>query len=170
MSLLTQLSQQYSHDRYVDFDVKKDPIFNIHDFSWSDQGYSLIRRYYSKAALLDDEFNHIQNLSYNNFNTQQGVDTGPLRKSIWRYIHRVFGILHDDFNYGHVNTCLNKSFKALIKKICCFPHLITIKDIDFGLLFMPSEKAHIIIIATEARKQAELLYGLKAIMKYQSSH
>jgi len=31
-----------------------------------------------------------------------------------------------------------------------------------------SEKIHIIVLATEARMQAELLYGLHAVVKYQT--
>jgi len=168
-SLKNQLSQFYPGTFYTDFDVKKDPVFNIHDYSWSEQGYALVRRYYSKANLLDEEFNYIQEFSYKNFNTQQDVDTGPFRKSIWRYIHRIYGILHDDFDYRYLNICLNKKFKTLIKKLNCYPQVLRKQDIDFGLVLMPSEKVHIMIIACEARKQAELLYGLKALVKYQKT-
>jgi len=98
---------------YEDFNVKKDPIFNIHDFSWKDQGYSFVRRYYSEEAayLLDQEFNHIQELSYGTFNNHQSIKTEPFRKSIWLYIHRVQGVLHDDYNYSHINELLNPKLK-----------------------------------------------------------
>jgi len=100
---------------YEDFNVKKDPIFNIHDFSWKDQGYSFVRRYYSEEAayLLDQEFNHIQELSYGTFNNHQSIKTEPFRKSIWLYIHRVQGVLHDDYNYSHINELLNPKLKKL---------------------------------------------------------
>jgi hypothetical protein len=53
---------------HVDFDVKSKNygIFRIHDYGWKEDGYELVRRFLPGAAsLLDEEFDHIYNLTYN---------------------------------------------------------------------------------------------------------
>lgn len=109
-------------------------------------------------------------MSYGFFsNRKEGVNTTPFRRSIWNYVHRIFGVLHDDFNYKHVNICLTKKIKMAVKKVVCYPNEIKKEDLDFGLNLIPSEKIHVVLLATEARKQAEILYGLHAVMKYQTN-
>ena len=104
----------------------------------------------------------------NRFSNNVEVNTDPFRIAIWNYVHRVLGILHDDYNYQHVNFWLNRSIKAYIKKVICCPETITKKDFSkMGVNLTPKEKCHLTLLAIEARKQAELLYGLRSIMKYQ---
>ncbi|MGH0172754.1 UNVERIFIED_CONTAM: hypothetical protein FKN15_063752 [Acipenser sinensis] len=50
-----------------------------------------------------------------------GVDTKMLRKAVWNYIHCVFGILFDDYDYGDVNHLLERSLKVYIKTVACYP-------------------------------------------------
>jgi sestrin len=152
---------------YEDFRMNVDPILHIEDFSWNDDCYGFIRRYYGHLGnLLLDEFSHAIELSYNNVYNAVGVDTGPFRKSLWFYVHRVHGIFHDDFNYHVVNQCLSRALKSLTKKASCYPHMIESKDFDFGMKLHASEKIHIMFIVAEARKQAELLLGMKALKDY----
>ena len=109
---------------HIDFDVKSKDYrpFRDQDYSWQEQGYSLVSRYYAELApLLDEEFRHIYNMtyeptlspfsalspghslrSYNTFTDATNVDTSPFRFSIWHYVHRLKGLLHYDYNYRDV--------------------------------------------------------------------
>jgi hypothetical protein len=156
--------------RHKDFDVKSKTydIFHVEDYSWREQGYELVKRYYSEAAnLLDDEFHHIMELTDNSFNGAPGVDTTPFRTAVWYYVHRTQGVLHDDYDYSLVNSFLGIQLKALIKKMVCEPYTITKNDVlNIGIQLQPTEKCHIALLATEARKQSELLYALRAVTKW----
>eukprot|EP01135_Chromosphaera_perkinsii_P006129 Nk52_evm1s413 gene=Nk52_evmTU1s413 len=164
-------------DRFVDdniahsdFDVKSDqyPIFRSLDYSWQDHGYSLVNRFYPGIAhLIEEEFNVALEMTDNRLGDKKDIDTSKFRQAIWFYIHRTTGILHDDYNYSTVNKLLERSLKAYIKKLTCYPQLVTLMDfISFGADLRDEEKVHINLFAMEARKQAELLHGLRAVMEY----
>lgn len=75
---------------------------------------------------------------------QKEVDTSMLRRAIWNYIHCMFGIRHDDYDYGEVNQLLERSLKSYIKTVTCFPERTTKKDYDsFWRDFKHSEKVGI---------------------------
>lgn len=89
--------------------------------------------------------------------------------AVWYYVHRVEGIFHDDYNYRTVNLFLNIKLKTFIKKLVCYPCEIKVDDFkDFGIDLTFEERVHIVLLAAEARKQAALLYGLRAVAKYQT--
>jgi len=155
--------------KQVDFDVRSKDYrpFRVQDYSWQEHGYSLVSRFYPKlAALLDEMFTHTYNMTYNTFSDETNIDTTPFRSSIWHYVHRLKGLLHDDFNYKDVNVYLDKSLKAYVKKVVCCPEIIIKDDLVSIIGFTNEEKIHICLVALEARRQAELLYGLHAIMKH----
>lgn len=160
----------------VDFDVKSTEysIFRLQDYSWEEHGVSLISKYLNETAeLLDDEFNTIQDLTdYSLFNTKdenESVDTWPFRQAIWYYVLRLHGMSHDDYNYHEVNIYLNKRIKQYIKKVVCYPETVYPADfINMGFTFRPDEKVQINLLATEARKCAEILYALHALTKNKS--
>jgi sestrin len=55
---------------HVDFDVKAKgyDVFHVEDYSWREQGYELMKTYYSEAAnLLEEEFEHISNMTDNRY-------------------------------------------------------------------------------------------------------
>jgi len=153
--------------RHVDFDVKSKSynIFRAQEYCWKEDGFELVRRFLPDAAtLLDEEFDHIYNMTYNMFNESKDVDTFPFRRAIWQYIQRVKGIFHDDYNYQEVNVFLNRANKAYIKKIVSYPETITISDYqNLGYELRPDEKVHVVLLAAESARQSELLYGLHAI-------
>lgn len=181
------VEQKFSSDfngyNHIDFDMGKNDIFNIADFGWGTQGFSLLKRYYSEAApLLDDHFKSIRGLTYQRF-AGQAVDTEPFRMAVWYYVHRVCGIFHDDFDYQRVNQLVHQKTKSYVKKVAIEPFTcgslpfevllliltrITSSDLNLGMQFMPEEKAHIAFLAAESRKQAELLYALRAVSKHLS--
>jgi len=154
--------------RHEDFNVrsKEYNIFRVQDYCWSEHGFELVRQYFPDAAtLLDEEFTHIYELTYNKFNKESNVDTFPFRRAIWQYVQRIKGMFHDDYDYREVNLFLNRATKTYIKKITCAPQ--TIKKSDFtniGYELTPDEKVHIALLSIESAKQSELLYGLYAVM------
>lgn len=119
------------------------------------------------GQMLDDKFSCTFNLTYNTLGKVENVDTSTFRRATWNYIHLVFGIYHDDYLYTEVNKLMERSYKQYIKGVACFPEKVSIDDY---LGFMPelthSEKVHINLLLLESRVQAELLYALRAIMKY----
>ena len=71
---------------------------------------------------------------------------------------------HDDYEYKEVNVFLNRSIKAFVKKTVCYPELIDHSDfVHFSPLLLSSEKVHIGLLILEARKQAEIVYGIRSL-------
>ncbi|XP_063167399.1 sestrin-1 isoform X1 [Candoia aspera] len=144
------------------------PTFCVQDYSWEDHGYSLVNRLYPDVGqLIDEKFQIAYNLTYNTMAMHKDVDTSMLRRAIWNYIHCMFGIRYDDYDYGEINQLLDRSFKIYIKTVVCTPERTTNRMYDsFWRQFKHSEKVHVNLLLTEARMQAELLYALRAITRY----
>ncbi|XP_036405413.1 sestrin-1 isoform X1 [Megalops cyprinoides] len=155
---------------YKDFSRRGEhvPTFRVQDYSWEDHGYSLVNRLYPDVGqLLDEKFQMAYNLTYNTMATHKDVDTSMLRRAIWNYIHCMFGIRYDDYDYGEINQLLDRSFKVYIKTMVCSPEKITKRMYEsFWRQFQHSEKVHVNLLLMEARMQAELLYALRAITRY----
>ncbi|KAG9337537.1 hypothetical protein JZ751_028554 [Albula glossodonta] len=119
------------------------PTFRAQDYSWEDHGFSLVNRLYSDIGhLLDEKFRTVYNLTYYNMATHEDVDTTMLRRALFNYVHCMYGIRYDDYDYGEVNQLLERSLKVYIKTV------------------------HVNLLLMEARMQAELLYALRAITRY----
>lgn len=169
----TVAMRQYVGDQYElmyrDFDVRSREykVLRGQVYSWQDHVYSLMSQFYPGIpSLLQEEFTQVRTLTYNQFNTEENVDTQRLRNAIWHYVQRLYGIMYDDFSYGEVNLFLNIELKKYIKKVACFPESITYEDFyNTGYRLLPSEKCHVALITIEARKQVELMYGLHVINK-----
>ena len=74
------------------------------------------------------------------------VDTTMFRRAVWNYIHCMYGIRHDDYNYGEVNQMLERNLKSYIKTVTCYPERLTKKDYDNVMReFKHSEKVHNIV-------------------------
>ncbi|KAL3883232.1 hypothetical protein ACJMK2_029519 [Sinanodonta woodiana] len=144
------------------------PTFRAQDYSWDDHGFSLANRYYSESgSLLDDKFNMAYNLTYYTLGDRKNVDTTAFRRAVWNYIHCIYGIRHDDYNYKEVNEMLERNLKAYIKTVTCYPERLTKKDYDNVMReFKHSEKVHVNLMLLEARLQGELLYALRAVMQH----
>ncbi|SPP72970.1 sestrin homolog isoform X1 [Drosophila guanche] len=142
--------------------------FRIQDYSWEDHGYSLVDGLYNDVGTyLDAKFRSAYNLTYCTMGGIKNVDTSKFRRAIWNYIQCIYGIRHDDYDYGEVNQLLVRPLKMFIKTACCFPERITTKDYDSVLVeLQDSEKVHVNLMIMEARNQAELLYALREIMRY----
>lgn len=88
--------------RTVDFDTTKTAAFRIQDYSWQDQAYSQLNRFYSVAQNLDDEFAIAFGMTDNQLGNSKELDTTKFRQAVWNYIHRLHGIFHDDYDYQEV--------------------------------------------------------------------
>ncbi|XP_045915165.1 sestrin-2 isoform X1 [Micropterus dolomieu] len=157
--------------RYEDFAPRGEqspPTMRAQDYSWEDHGFSLVNRLLpDMGQLLDEKFQVVSNLTYNRMAMHEGVDTHTLRKALWNYIHCLYGIRYDDYDYGSVNVLLERSLKVFVKTMACHPEQTTARIYHaFWRHFRHSEKIHANLIVMEARLQAALLYTLRAITHY----
>ncbi|KAK2886935.1 hypothetical protein QQF64_014148 [Cirrhinus molitorella] len=156
---------------YQDFSprgAQSPPTMRAQDYSWEDHGFSLMNRLYGEMAqLLDEKFQVVCALTYHTMAMHSHVDTSTLRKAIWNYIHCIYGIRYDDYNYGEVNQLLERSLKVYVKTVACHPEKTTPRMyFSFWRQFRHSEKVHVNLLLMEARMQAALLYALRAITRY----
>ncbi|XP_022603375.1 sestrin-2-like isoform X2 [Seriola dumerili] len=157
--------------RYEDFAPRGEqapPTMRAQDYSWEDHGFSLVNRLLpDMGQLLDEKFQVVSNLTYHRMAMHEGVDTHTLRKALWNYIHCLYGIRYDDYDYGSVNVLLERTLKVFVKTMACHPEQTTARIYhSFWRHFRHSEKVHANLIVMEARLQAALLYTLRAITHY----
>ncbi|GFO05705.1 sestrin-like protein [Plakobranchus ocellatus] len=156
---------------YTDFATRKCvnvSTFRACDYSWEDHGFSLANRLYADIGnYLDDKYSTAANMTYYTMGDLREVDTSSFRRAIWNYIHTMYGICHDDYDYAEVNQLLEIKLKAYIKTLTCYPERLQKKDFE-GVMkgFKHSEKVHVNLMLMEARQQAELLYALRALNRY----
>lgn len=69
------------------------------------------------------------------------VDTTSFRRALWYYVQCLFGIRHDDYNYGYIGRLLDSHLKSYIKIVTCYPEVVGVQDYDnFMKGFKHSEK------------------------------
>ncbi|KAJ8378441.1 hypothetical protein AAFF_G00242560 [Aldrovandia affinis] len=158
----------YEYQDFAPRGEQAPPTMRAQDYSWEDHGFSLMNRLYpDMGQLLDEKFQVVSGLTYHTMAMHCGVDTFMLRKAVWNYIHCVFGIRYDDYDYQDVNQLLERSLKVYIKTVACHPEKTTRRMYcGFWRLFRHSEKVHVNLLLLEARLQAALLYALRAIGRY----
>jgi hypothetical protein len=160
--------------QYETYDIKAFTALHEEEYSWKEHGFALVNRFYKGVApLLDAELDLIYDYTENNLGSGQdqldNVDTGPFRRAIWYYAHRVFGMTAGDVDYKMVNIFLSRPLKAFVKRVTCFPDSIGAAEFEEALgtySFRPSEKLHIVLLAAEGRRQACLLHALNAVMEH----
>ncbi len=160
--------------QYETYDIKAFTALHEEEYSWKEHGFALVNRFYKGVApLLDAELDLIYEFTENNLGSGQdqldNVDTGPFRRAIWYYAHRIFGMTAGDVDYKMVNIFLSRPLKAFVKRITCFPDSIGAAEFEEALgtySFRPSEKLHIVLLAAEGRRQACLLHALHAVMEH----
>jgi len=167
--LSVKYEDPYSKLNYEDFDTNSKEYMILQDFTWTNQGFSLLKQFNNSAHLLDNCFTCIRNLTYKSFYHQKAVDTESFRMAIWYFVHRLYGLFHDDINYGVLTELLNSPIRNFVKKAAVNPSTITAKDLRLGVPLLPEEIAHIALLVCEAKKQAELIYALRAISLYSMS-
>jgi hypothetical protein len=80
--------------------------------------------------------------------------------------HLLFGVRNDHYDYAMVNKLLPISMKTFVKKCACYPEHVTAADFASFSLLQDDEKVHIVFLVAEARRQAVLLFALRAVMRF----
>ncbi|KAF9952592.1 Sestrin-1 [Mortierella alpina] len=178
-------------------------VFRVDEFRWEDDASALLSRCLPELSeSLEDEFAETLNftdLSFFDENAERhdgGVDTFAFRQAIWFYTLRLFGLLHQEYNYRNLSRFMNTTLAGYIRKAChCImettpslplesnidgqpqpqsqAQLLEIKKIDkndfdnMGFELRPEERCHINIIVMEACKQAKLMYALRAVDRWE---
>ena len=151
---------------YVNFDIRtfSKPV-SPSDFSFAIQGYNILSKYVPVIAdVLRETTTYTYSLTHEYIGAETGISTGPLRRAVWNYVQRVYGLQYDDYDYREVNQFLPIQTKSYIKKVACFPHTVTeadYKNIELDLTH--EEMIHINLLITEARLESELIYMLHAV-------
>jgi hypothetical protein len=151
---------------YIDFEMSRfrRPVYPS-DFTWRDHGFAIFDRLCPNVAdLVADCIQLAATMTFRTFHDEHDIDTAPLRRAIWKYTHRVYGLAYDDYNYREVNVFLLIGLKKYLKKVACVPHSVTQDDftsIDVSL--KPQEVVHVNLLVMEARVEAQLLYVMAAI-------
>jgi len=154
---------------YEDFDQKKQPFLQSQEFSWGEQCHAFLGRYYPDLAdHLDEQFEYIYEMTYNTFGDKKtDRKTDAFRRAVWYYAHRLLGIRNDDYEYKEVNLVLTRPIKQYLKTACCYPETVNADDfVRFSSSLSVGEKCHINLLLLEARKQAALMYGIRAIVAF----
>ena len=154
---------------YEDFDQKKQPFLQSQEFSWGEQCHAFLGRYFPDLAdHLDEQFEYIYEMTYNTFGDKKtDKKTGAFRRAVWYYTHRLLGIRNDDYEYKEVNLVLTRPIKQYLKTACCYPETVTVDDfVRFSSSLSVGEKCHINLLLLEARKQAALMYGIRAVVAF----
>lgn len=87
------------------------------------------------------------------------MNTQPLRYAICCYIERIFGYIHDDYNYSNVNRLIETNLKKLIKKISCSPNILTEHDFEIlSYTFSKEEILHLIMLIINIKTRIQLTY------------
>ncbi len=60
----------------------------------------------------------------------KNVDKSLFRRAVWVYIHYIFGIRYDDYDYNQIKKLLTKPLRNFIKIVCMHPERISKKDYD----------------------------------------
>jgi len=151
---------------YEDYSISERGMLKSQEFSWSEQCYALLGRYFPELAdHLEDQFEFTYEMTYSTFGDKKTEKkTAAFRQAIWYYVHRLVGICNDDYEYREVNLFLTRPIKEYTKTVCCFPETVTAEDFDaFSSSLSVGEKCHVNLLILEARKQASLIYGIKAL-------
>lgn len=163
---------RYVEDPHYSFQEFKNcaPTFRALDYNWDDHACMLLTELYGEVAeLLDEKFKVMRSLTYKTLAFESDVDTSSLRRAIWMYIHCMYGIMYDDYNYGEVHHLLETPLKQFIRTVSSVPEMTTKALYDnFWRDFRHSEKVHVSVILLESRLQVGLLYGMRALHHYHS--
>ncbi|ETO36042.1 sestrin-like protein, partial [Reticulomyxa filosa] len=154
---------------HCDFDVHQFEQLNRVAFNWRDHAYSLLQRF---CPFVIDHIDRCFSTAWTMANsTTTRKYSEPTSSStylaIWNCVQAFYGIHDDSYDYKNVNISMRPQLKRFLKKIVCYPQSVTLHDIDrLGIPLEDHERIHIAILAIEAKKQASLIYGLRAVMRY----
>ena len=77
----------------------------------------------------------------------KSIDTSLFRRAVWIFIHYIFGIRYDDYDYNQIKKLLTSPLRSFIKIVCMNPERITKKDYDSIMKeFSHSEKVLLLLL------------------------
>ena len=116
------------------------------------------------AAATDEQTDLRGNGALESSDNDETIDTQQFRRAVWYYVHRLYGVCNDDYDYREVNLFISRSIKKYVKMLVCFPETLTRADfVNYSTELRPEEKCHLALLAVEARRQAGIVYALHAI-------
>ncbi|RHZ75815.1 hypothetical protein Glove_209g126 [Diversispora epigaea] len=155
------------------FDSEEYSPLMLRDYSWSNQGVLMVNKYLPSVdvlnvgEVLNEEFSEIKVMTDYSLFRPFISDVSPFRHQIWVYVQGLLGIQDDYPNDDNDDEQpLNDDTKNYLKKVCTTPELITEDDWKNINYQRTEEKCLLNLIAVEARKQSELLYGLWNVMRW----
>lgn len=166
---VNQYIQKYIFDpNFTHQDFRNvDQTLRLEYYTWERHGHILNDLFQDIFSLLDQTFKTAYNMTYNTTGALKNVDKSLFRRAVWVYIHYIFGIRYDDYDYNQIKKLLTKPLRNFIKIVCMHPERISKKDYDsITKEFSHSERVHINIVIMEARMQASMLYFFRAITQY----
>mmetsp|Transcript_935 Transcript_935/g.2206 ORF Transcript_935/g.2206 Transcript_935/m.2206 type:complete len:440 (-) Transcript_935:41-1360(-) len=150
---------------YINYDMSnfRRPV-RPSDFTWSDQGYEILEKFWPGTA---EAISSCGTQAWCNTTLPpeevKNIETEPLRRAIWKYTQRVYGLEYDDYNYQEVNLLLTLPTKRYLKKLICEPSTVTAEDFKSVGDFTNIEMVQTNVLVQEALVQTRLLYALHAV-------
>lgn len=125
---------------------------------------------YSSYIVAYEDYHHSVHFSVYYFPLIQAAHEIPsshIYTTLTHAEHQTNQLAHTHHFASQVNKLLEIPFKTYIKKVACYPSLVTAADFaSFGAGLRDAEKIHINILVMEARKQAQLIFFLHSAMLY----
>jgi sestrin len=164
------LPNDHGVTHHEDFDDRRHRRHVMSEFNWTDHAFGVLSDcdLWDQADHLQAEFDHVVGMTDHSFGGKD-VDTSAFRRMVWLYVHRVYGIVHDDFNYQLVNTLFTdpnivKIVKSFVKRTAGHPEtFLSSHFYEWGYPVDIKERVHVALLSCESRKQAELIHGLRAL-------
>lgn len=115
---------------YVDFTMNKDKFLFTNKYSWAMNAQELFQNWVPELTeQLDNIFQYAFRGTDYEFTADSldvPLDSQGIKEIMYLYILRIFGVdQSDEFDYGIVNHVFPIPLKIYIKKITCYPQLIT---------------------------------------------
>jgi len=146
----------------------------VQDFCWAEEGFSVMLPFYSDlTSRLDDKFR---------LSGKVIAREGDLARGVWHYAQALCGVYSDDFNYSSSQKLLQGGLQQQVEKACRGSPITSYNssisscntwnnhsslDTHFHQTkFSASKKAMVGLVTVEARLQSELLFALRAVMKF----
>eukprot|EP01063_Lacrimia_lanifica_P011490 TRINITY_DN18251_c0_g1_i1.p1 TRINITY_DN18251_c0_g1~~TRINITY_DN18251_c0_g1_i1.p1 ORF type:complete len:770 (+),score=264.52 TRINITY_DN18251_c0_g1_i1:50-2359(+) len=161
-------------------DDKEAPYLRLSEYNWKDDASCVVDQLLSDrlSAFLDDNFMTVTTMTDNDiFGCIKGYDTSNLRRMVWYYVLGIYGIVTDEHNYRAINILVGIQqpgiigLKKYIKNVGAFCGRITHAEYHFDRRqytkpFSHKDKLHMTLLASAARMQAALIYGMRMTSKY----
>lgn len=145
------------------FDNKNNKYLSSYDFSWKDQGiYVLSELDKTKIELINKEIQSIIDFTTGGFceeDNKEKIDTFLLRQAIDRYVEKLMGIFHEDYNYSIMNKLLDEDTKKLIKSFLFYSKKMSKEElVSLDLPFNSQEIVQLLLVAANLKHRICLTY------------